>query len=131
MEKNQALLFATNLQILQDIKNKGLGPVLEDIWHNHWQLIVFLLIVTIGLRLIFGLAKTALYVIKARIIYYYAGILVLAMMPTITEFLQKQDIVKNLPELPTIGSFNVSTILATLLTLNLTRIITRQLSRRF
>lgn len=131
MEKNQALLFATNLQILQDIKNKGLGPVLEDIWHNHWQLIVFLLIVTIGLRLIFGLAKTALYVIKARIIYYYAGILVLAMMPTITEFLQKQDIVKNLPELPTIGSFNVSTILATLLTLNLTRIITRQLFRRF
>ena len=117
-----------SLTILQEIHSEGVLAVLQELWHNHWQLIVFLVLMTIGIKILFTLAMTALYLVKRTVIFHYVGILVMAITPTIQAFLREQDVIQ---QIPTIAGYNVSIILMGLITLNLTRIISKQLFRRF
>ncbi|MGX6961124.1 hypothetical protein [Vagococcus xieshaowenii] len=102
--------------------------LIMDIVKEYWVLVVFTLVLTIVLPVIYKKTKKILRKIKHQIIYHYTGIIVLAIMPMVQEFLYKQAIIK---KIPTIGSINLVTLIMAALSINLTRIVAKQLNRRF
>lgn len=109
-------------------KVKDLLEPMYQLGQENTGTIFFLL--AIGLALIIGikLLKTVAGIIKWRIAYHYAGILIFMAWPKIETILTTHTSFANVP---VIGPFNLSQIIVTILTLSLTRLIVRKVLRIF
>ena len=92
------------------------------------SLILFIFAVSIVLPYLFKKFKRLLRKVKTVVVYHYVGILVLAIIPIIQDFLLKQEVIHTIPSF---GSINAITIIMWLVSLNLTRIISKQLIKIF